>query len=58
MELKEIQELNEDTTPLDKWFSGLCFREKLMILGKYEIEDWFNEGYYTKKSIYDMEVGA
>jgi len=49
---------NEESKKYDKWFANLCFREKLSLFEKYEIDDWFELNYANKKAIYGLEVGV
>jgi len=47
---------NEESKKYDKWYANLCFREKLVLFERYDIDDWFELNYTDKKSIYDEEV--
>jgi hypothetical protein len=46
----------EESKKLDRWFSNLCFREKLSLLDRHDIDDWFELNHTEKKAIYDTEV--
>lgn len=46
----------EESKKLDRWFSNLCFREKLSLMKKYSVEDWFELDTKRKKTIYGLEV--
>jgi hypothetical protein len=47
----------EDSKKYDRWFANLCFREKLVLFKKYDIDDWFELGYQEKLEIYKEERG-
>jgi len=47
---------NEESKKYDRWFANLCFREKLILMKKYSVEDWFELNHTEKKAIYDTEV--
>ena len=48
----------EDSKKYDRWFANLCFREKLILMKKYSVEDWFELDTKRKKTIYGLEVGV
>ena len=48
---------NEESKNYDRWFANLCFREKLILMKKYSVEDWFELGYTEKLKIYKEERG-
>jgi hypothetical protein len=47
---------NEESKKYDRWFANLCFREKLILMKKYSVEDWFELDTKRKKTIYGLEV--
>jgi hypothetical protein len=47
---------NEESKKYDKWYANLCFREKLILMNKYTVEDWFELATKRKKTIYGLEV--
>ena len=47
---------NEESKKYDKWYANLCFREKLILMEKYSVEDWFELDTKRKKTIYGLEV--
>ena len=47
---------NEESKNYDRWYANLCFREKLILMKKYSVEDWFELNHTEKKAIYDLEV--
>ena len=47
---------NEESKKYDKWYANLCFREKLILMERYDIDDWFELNHTEKKAIYDTEV--
>ena len=47
---------NEESKKYDKWFANLCFREKLILMERYDIDDWFELDTKRKKTIYGLEV--
>ena len=47
---------NEESKKYDKWYANLCFREKLILMERYDIDDWFELNNTEKKAIYDTEV--
>ena len=47
---------NEESKKYDRWFANLCFREKLSLLDRHEIDDWFELNHANKKAIYGLEV--
>jgi len=49
---------NEESKKYDRWFANLCFREKLILMKKYSVEDWFELDTKRKKTIYGLEVGV
>jgi hypothetical protein len=46
---------NEESKKLDRWYADLCFREKLIILNKYKVDDWFELTLKEKQSVYEGE---
>lgn len=53
----EMAELVDKSKKLDRWFANLCFREKLIVFERYDIEDWFELDYKEKLEIYKEEGG-
>ena len=47
---------NEESKKYDKWYANLCFREKLILMNKYTVEDWFELELERKQNIYSLEV--
>jgi hypothetical protein len=47
---------NAGSKKFDRWYSNLCFREKLILMKKYTIEDWFELELKRKRTIHDLEV--
>lgn len=52
MMIKKIKIAEKD---LDRWYANLFFRQKLILMEKYKIEDWFELILEEKKKIYDRE---
>jgi hypothetical protein len=45
----------EESKKYDRWFSNLCFREKLSLLDRHDIDDWFELTLKEKQSVYEGE---
>ena len=46
---------NEESKKYDRWFANLCFREKLILMERYDIDDWFELTLKEKQSVYEGE---
>ena len=46
---------NEESKKYDRWFANLCFREKLSLLDRHDIDDWFELTLKEKQSVYEGE---
>jgi hypothetical protein len=52
-----MTELVNNSKPLDRWYANLCFREKLILMERHNIDDWFELEYKEKLEIYKEEGG-
>ncbi len=52
-----VEVLNAHYDEMDNWFQSLSFSERITILSKYDVEDWYELDGDTKEYIYDEEGG-